>query len=162
IAPAPEAAAPKRLGADDFILFNQQLAHLTQAGLPVERGLRLIAADMQSGRLASAASAVASDLERGVPLRDAFDRHPNQFPSLYARLIDAGVQTGNLPGMLFSLGRHLELVNRVRFAIWSVFAYPLIALVALSLIILFVATRILPQMDGMYGDFHTRLPSLTL
>src|SRR5690349_2675712 len=40
------------LSRDDFLLFNQQLAHLTAAGLPVERGLRLIAADLRAGRLA--------------------------------------------------------------------------------------------------------------
>ena len=43
------AAKPSRRGraltSGDFVAFNQQLAKLTQAGLPVERGLRLIAAD---------------------------------------------------------------------------------------------------------------------
>src|SRR5215475_11757857 len=49
-----EQAAPRSraMGADEFVLFNQQLAHLTEAGLPVERGLRLIAIDLRSGRLA--------------------------------------------------------------------------------------------------------------
>src|SRR5205823_1068235 len=40
----PAAAAPgvRALRGDDFITFNQQLAHLTAAGLPMEQGLRRI------------------------------------------------------------------------------------------------------------------------
>jgi len=159
---APDQPTPKRLGTDDFILFNQQLAHLTQAGLPVERGLRLIAADLRSGRLANAANAVASDLERGLSLQDAFDRHSKQFPSLYAKLVDAGVKTGNLPGMLFAMGRHLELVKRVRFALWRVFAYPIVAMTALAAVAFFVATNVLPQFKAIYKDFGTTLPALTV
>src|SRR5262245_5074354 len=47
-APAPR---PRALRATDFAAFNQQLAHLAKAGLPLEHGLRLIAADLRSGRL---------------------------------------------------------------------------------------------------------------
>ncbi|MCL2645531.1 MAG: type II secretion system F family protein [Phycisphaerales bacterium] len=160
----PEQAAPRRLGVDDFVLFNQQLAHLTQAGLPVERGLRLIAADLRSGKLAAAANAVAADLERGLSLQEAFHQHANQFPDLYARLVDAGVKTGNLPGMLFAMGRHLELVKRVRFALWRVLTYPVMALVALAAVMLFVSMTVLPQLRDIYREFggdDARLPLVT-
>src|SRR5689334_16900644 len=54
LAPAETAAAaPTRpLKGEDFLTFNQQLAHLTSAGMPLEHGLRLIAQDMRSGRVA--------------------------------------------------------------------------------------------------------------
>src|SRR5436305_728989 len=64
-------AAPvrgKAIRGDAFLAFNQQLAQLTAAGLPVEQGLRLIAADVRSGRLARTIRQVAEELERGVPL----------------------------------------------------------------------------------------------
>src|SRR4051794_28201655 len=52
IAPLAQATPrPKALRGDDFFAFNQQLTHLTRAGLPVEHGLRLIAQDMRGGRL---------------------------------------------------------------------------------------------------------------
>src|SRR6266536_34403 len=55
----------KALGGEDFMAFNQQLAQLTAAGLPVERGLKLIAGDIRSGRLARTIQQVAEELERG-------------------------------------------------------------------------------------------------
>jgi type II secretory pathway component PulF len=52
IEPTRRPIRTKRLNGDDFLSFNQQLTHLTTAGLPVEHGLRLIAQDMRTGRCA--------------------------------------------------------------------------------------------------------------
>jgi len=45
-----EKAAPERLktavGRNEFLLFNQQLASITRAGIPLERGLRELAEDV--------------------------------------------------------------------------------------------------------------------
>src|SRR4051812_5003962 len=44
---APAGGRGRRaVRGDDFIAFNQQLAHLAAAGLPIESGLRLIAKDL--------------------------------------------------------------------------------------------------------------------
>ncbi len=48
----PADGKPSRrrgLASGDFLAFNQQLAQLTRAGLPIERGLRLIASDLKRG-----------------------------------------------------------------------------------------------------------------
>src|ERR1051325_9445380 len=90
--PATRPVRTRPLRTEDFLAFNQQLAHLTQAGLPVEQGLKLMAQDLHSGRLAETIRQVAGELEKGVPLGEAFDRHRGRFPSLYGRLIDAGVR----------------------------------------------------------------------
>src|SRR3954451_24245878 len=90
-----ERPRAKQLSGEDFAAFNQQLAHLSSAGLPIEQGLRLIAEDLRHGGLAQSVRHVSEELERGVPLGEAFKRHQQQFPPLYGTLIDAGVRTGN-------------------------------------------------------------------
>src|SRR5688500_8110711 len=78
IAPVPTPPRPKALRASDFLAFNEQLAHLAKAGLPLEHGLRLIAADLRSGRLSRTIELVAAELERGTPLPEAFEKHRAQ------------------------------------------------------------------------------------
>jgi type II secretory pathway component PulF len=160
------AAATGRLrqaaiGPDDFLLFNQQLAHMTAAGLPIEAGLRLIAADLSSGRLAKASREVAEDLERGMPLHDAFARHGGRFPPLYARLVEAGARANNLPAMLLNFGRHVDLKLRLRRSLWRTLSYPVAVVLALCGVMLFVSLTVLPQMAEIYRDFKTTLPTLT-
>lgn len=164
IDPEPAAGGAKRprsLGAEDFLLFNRQLAHLTKAGLPVERGLRLIAGDLKSGRLAAAARAVAADLEKGRSLPEAFAANSKRFPPLYGKLMEAGVRTGDLPSMLFSLGRHLELAARLRQMLWNTLAYPVSVLIGLTLVLCVVSIYILPMLHNIYGDLHVTLPLVT-
>ena len=163
VAAAEPASAKMRrtLGTEDFLLFNQQLAHLTAAGLPVEYGLRLIAADVQRGKMAAAANDVAADLERGLPLGEAFALHAHRFPALYSRIVEAGVQAGNLPGLLFNLGRHLELVARLRKNLWRILAYPCVVFTALLGVVLIMSVYVLPQFREIFKDFRTTLPMLT-
>ena len=161
IEPVRGAPRPKRLNGVDFLSFNQQLTHLTSAGLPIEHGLRLIAQDMRSGRLKATVQAVASELERGTALGEAFEKHRENFPPLYARLIAAGVAASNLPGMLLNLGRHMEMIYRLRATLWRVMAYPLMILITLGLMTAFITVALIPQFEVIYRDFGIKLPLIT-
>ena len=162
IAPAKHVPRPRALGASDFMAFNQQLAHLAKAGLPLEHGLRLIAADLRGGgRLARTVEMVAAELERGTPLGEAFEKHRGHFPALYGRLVAAGVQAGNLPGVLFNLGRHLELVQRLRESLWRALAYPFAILTGLGLVLMLIGRFVLPKFEEIYADFRIELPFIT-
>jgi len=133
-----------KLAADDFLAFNQQLAQLTAAGLPVERGLQMIAQEIRRGKLRRTIDAVTADLENGKTLPQAVDAHRGKFPPLYARLIDAGIRAGNLSAVLLNLGRHLTLVRRMQAAVWRALAYPAIVLLAFAAIFFFVMTHVVP------------------
>lgn len=159
----PAAPPPKArpLRGEDFAAFNQQLAQLAAAGLPIEQGLRLIAEDLGHGGLAQSIRQVAAELEQGVPLGEAFARHEKQFPSIYGTLVDAGVRTNNLSAVLFNLGRHIELINRLRAAVWRSAAYPLMVLISLLLVLLFLNRVVFPQFHEIFQSFKSDLPGIT-
>ncbi|MEX2388339.1 MAG: type II secretion system F family protein [Phycisphaeraceae bacterium] len=155
------AVRPRALRGAEFAAFNQQLAQLTEAGLPVERGLRLIARDMGNARLAGTIETVADELEKGASLPEAFDRHRDKFPPLYGRLIDAGVKSSQLPAVLLSLGQHLELIHRLHATLWRAAAYPIIVLLGIVAVMAFLGMAIVPGFREIFEDFDTRLPALT-
>jgi type II secretory pathway component PulF len=152
----PPRATP--LGAEDFLAFNQQLAHLTAGGLPVERGLRLIAGEMTHAGQKAAVLGVAKELEKGKPLGAAFAAHRNQFPPLYGRLIDAGVKANDLPAVLLNLGRHLTLVGRLRASLWRTATYPLSVATALLAVMAFIWLRVMPELEPLAEEFHNHVP----
>ena len=158
---APQSSAAKAVRGEEFIAFNEQLAQLAKAGLPLEQGLRLIASDIQGGRLKSTIEQLAAELEKGTPLHQAFEKFRDRFPPLYARLIRAGVRSGDLSGMLLGLGRHLELIQRLRTILWRTLSYPLFVLIATGLLISFLGIFVLPQYETIFKDFNMRLPGIT-
>jgi type II secretory pathway component PulF len=137
--------------AAEFLAFNQQLAQLTSRGLPIERSLRLMAGEIRSRRQARAIRQIADDLEAGKPLSQAFGDHRGGFPPLYGRLLDAGVRTNNLSAMLLNLGRHVELLQRLRGAMWRAASYPLMVLTALLLVLGFIWIYIIPRLLSLAG-----------
>ena len=152
---------PHPISSEQFMAFNQQLAQLTRAGLPVEQGLRLVAEDLGSSRLADATRQIADELARGQSLAECFEHRRSQFPPLYGRLLDAGVKTNNLPDMLFNLGRHLEMVRRLKASLWRAFSYPLAIFAAFTLLLIFLGLFVLPKMHVMFVDFKAELPLIT-
>ncbi len=156
-APPPGPSVKGVLRGETFAAFNRQLADLAAAGLPLERGLRLIAADLASPRLRAAVEAVADDLENGTPLPDAFANHAAHFPPLYGRVLEAGVKTGNLPGVLLALASHLQTTHELRQAIWRAVSYPLIVLAATAGVVMFLSIAIVPVMRSVLGESLTEV-----
>jgi len=162
-----EKAKPKKpqtaIGRNEFMLFNQQLASITKAGIPLERGLRELASDVGSKSMRKLIQAIADELESGVSIEQAFEKRQRHFPPLYGRILKAGVETGRLSEMLTSLNRHLEMANQTRRIVFEALSYPAVILVMASIVLtvvfLFVIPHFKPVLEEMVGG---RLPLLTV
>jgi len=162
-----EKAKPEKartaIGRNEFLLFNQQLASIAKAGIPLERGLRELAADVSSRSMRKLIEDVAGELEAGVSIEQAFEKREKAFPPLYSRILKAGVQTGRLSEMLTSLNRHIEMTNQTRRIIFEAVTYPAIILALGMVIITFVFLFIIPQFQVVLTEMvgPGRLPALT-
>ena len=158
-----KAEKPKTaIGRNEFVLFNQQLASITKAGIPLERGLRELAGDISSRSMRRLVNAIADELEAGVSIEQAFEKRQKHFPPLYGRILKAGVETGRLSEMLTSLNRHLEMATQTRRIIFEAMTYPAVILVLASMILTGVFLFIIPQFGSVLEEIHGgRLPGLT-
>ena len=162
-----EKAKPKKpktaIGRNEFLLFNQQLASITKAGIPLERGLRELAGDVSSKSMRKLIDAIAGELEAGVSIEQAFEKRQKHFLPLYGRILKAGVETGRLSEMLTSLNRHLEMANRTRRIIFEAMSYPAVILALGAVILTAVFLIIIPQFDPILREMSegAHLPPLT-
>jgi type IV pilus assembly protein PilC len=162
-----EKAKPEKpktaIGRNEFVLFNQQLASITKAGIPLERGLRELAGDIQSKSMRKLVNAIADELEAGVSIEQAFEKRQKHFPPLYGRILKAGVETGRLSEMLTSLNRHLEMATQTRRIIFEAMTYPAVILVLASIILTGVFMFIIPQFKAVLSEITEgkELPGLT-
>ena len=86
-----DKAAPERpktaIGRNEFMLFNQQLAALTKAGIPLEKGMRELANDAGSVSMRRLVNEIAGELESGKSIEEAFEGRRRHFPELYAHIL---------------------------------------------------------------------------
>jgi type II secretory pathway component PulF len=159
-----KAEKPKTaIGRNEFVLFNQQLASITKAGIPLERGLRELTHDLHSRPMRRLVDAIADDLEKGIGIEHAFEKRQKRFPPLYGRILKAGVETGRLSEMLTSLNRHLEMANQTRRIIFEAISYPVVILILAAVILTGVFTFIIPQFGAVLTEMTEgkSLPKLT-
>jgi type II secretory pathway component PulF len=149
------------IGRNEFILFNQQLASLTKAGLPLEKGLRELAADISSRSMRRLLNDIAEELEKGMPIEQVFEKRKKHFPPLYGRILKAGVETGRLSEMLISMNRHLEMAGQTRRIVIEAVSYPAVVLALAAVLVTGIFTLIIPNFREIYSDFDTNLPALT-
>ena len=151
-----EKARPQKpktaISRNEFLLFNQQLATITKAGIPLERGLRELSNDIASKSMRKLIDAIANDLEAGVSIEEAFEKRQKHFPPLYGRILKAGVETGRLSEMLTSLNRHLETSNQTRRIVFEAMAYPAVVLALAAVIITGVFLTIIPQFKDVLSE----------
>jgi type II secretory pathway component PulF len=154
---------PKTLVArTEFLLFNQQLASLTKAGIPLEKGLRELSKDVASKRMRKLIDSIVLDLEAGMSIERAFDKKKEHFPPLYGRILKAGVETGRLSEMLTSLNRHLEISNQTRRIVFEAMAYPAVVFILGSVIMTFALLFLIPQFKVVLGEMvQGQMPGLT-
>ena len=158
-APTPKTA----VGRNQFMLFNQQLASITKAGIPLEKGLRELATDVSSKSMRKLIDDIASELEAGVSIEQAFEKRQKAFPPLYGRILKAGVETGRLSEMLTSLNRHLEMANQTKRIIFEAVSYPAVVLALGAVVITGIFLFIIPQLGSILVEMieGARLPKLT-
>jgi type II secretory pathway component PulF len=132
------------LSSDDFAAFNDQLAQITAAGLPLEEGLRLVGQDLRRGPLAAVVRAISTDLDRGIPLDQSLASHRDAFPPTYAWVVQAGMRSGRLPQMLLGLGAHLTLTQKLRAALWRATAYPIAVFAMMLVVLTFIDRAVIP------------------
>ena len=163
-----DAAAPEKpatpIGREEFALFNQQLASLTEAHIPLEQGLRQLAKDAGSRTMQRLMEDIAADLETGMPIEEAVEKRKASFPPLYGRILKAGIETGRLGEMLTSLNRHLEIARRTRRIVFEALCYPTVVFLLAISVITFVILTVVPTFSQVLSDMssgHARLPVLT-
>lgn len=162
-----EKTKPERLktaiGRNEFLLFNQQLASIAKAGIPLEKGLREVSRDIGSRKMRNLVTDIASDLERGESIEKAFEKRQKHFPPLYGRILKAGVETGRLSQMLTNLNRHIEMTNQTRKIIFEAMTYPAVVFFIAAVVISFVYIMIIPQFTSILMEMTGgELPVLTL
>jgi len=117
---------------DELAFVNQQLAGMLRAGIPLEGALQRLCAEMQRGRMREEFEKLEADLAQGLPLADALNLR--KLPEFYSRMVQAGVKSNDLPGMLTLLADYYREVHAIWTRLKGLMVYPVIVL-GLSLVL---------------------------
>ena len=84
----------------EFLVFNQELATLLKAGMPLVQSLDLLKSRVTSPTFRTVLNDVHEQVRAGTALSDAFAVHGALFPRVYTASLLAGERSGNLDAVL--------------------------------------------------------------
>lgn len=151
----------RRLPLKLLLVFNQELAALLKAGLPLLQALNLMLERLRDPTFREVLTQVRDRVKSGEELSDAFAAFGHMFPPLYPATLKAGERTGELEQVIRRFIRYLRLVIEARKRVISALVYPAV-LVALSIGMLFVmAIFVVPRFTVFYDAMDLELPLIT-
>jgi general secretion pathway protein F len=142
----------------DVATFSHELAALLAAGLSVVDALRTLAANQATAASAAVLLDVVELVSQGLPLSDALDRHASGFPALLVATVRASEQTGDLPTALERYATHRQSLKALRDKVTGAAVYPLLLLVAGSLVVLFLLGVVVPRFAVLIESTRRELP----
>jgi len=147
------------LNAADTVLFLQQLATLTEAGMPLVEALASIAEGMGKRKARQAVREVRQSVLEGGSLAEAL--RVQQLDEVVCNMIAAGEETGQLEAVAARLAELLEHRQQLSNELLSATLYPAIILGFGVLVMLFLMTVVVPQMVAVFEHAGGELPGLT-
>jgi type IV pilus assembly protein PilC len=159
------AGAPggrSRVKANDFLLFNQQLAALLRAGIPILQAISMLRRRATSPRLRAVLEEVEEQIRGGSALSQAFAAQGATFPRIYTASILAGERSGALDDVLSRYVNYMRRSVGLRRKIRGALAYPMFLLFACLGMVIFLTTFVVPRMSDLFSGFGNNLPTVTV
>lgn len=145
----------------DKAVFSRQFSSLVSAGVPLVRGLGILADQQTNPKLKKALLAVSNDVQQGGSLSESMRAHPEVFDNLYVAMIQAGEVGGVLEEVLERLAKVLEDAAKLEQQIKSAMAYPIAVAVLAVAVFLGMVIFLIPIFAGIFDQLGGKLPFFT-
>ncbi len=151
----------RKISAREFLEFNQELATLLKAGMPLVQSLDLLRSGIADPLFRSVVDSVYERVKAGSSLSDAFEEHGGLFPRVYTASLMAGERSGSLEVVLRRYVAYTKLAGAVRRKTISALIYPAVLVTLAIFVVSVIVLKLVPAFSDFYGSFHAELPLMT-
>jgi type IV pilus assembly protein PilC len=150
-----------RISTREFLVFNQELATLLKAGMPLVQSLDILRQRVANPLLKSVVDDVYDRVRAGSSLSEAFEAQGNLFPGVYTASLLAGEKSGSLEQVIRRYVAYVKVISGVKRKTISALIYPCILLALSCVVVGIIVLRVVPEFGAFYNSFDRELPLST-
>src|ERR1700726_2406355 len=135
-----------------LMIFTRQLATLIDAGLPLLRGLSVLAKQERDPVLKNTIEKLADSVQGGSTFSESLAQYPLIFNDLYVNMVKAGEVGGVLELVLTRLAEFHEKAAKIKNKVAAAMVYPLIVMTMAIAIMGFLLVFIVPKFEAIFHD----------
>ena len=153
--------ARKKISSREFVIFNQELATLLKAGMPLVQSLDILRRRVTNPLFKTVLDDVHDRVRAGSSLSEAFEAHGSLFPGVYTASLLAGEKSGSLEQVIRRYVAYVKVVTSVRRKTISALVYPAILLVLSLVVVAIIVLKVVPEFGLFYAQLSEELPLST-
>jgi len=150
-----------RPGVREKSLFSNKMAALIDAGVPIVRGLEMMATQQKQALFKRALTDICVQVNQGTTLGSAMRRWPMVFDRLMVSMVEAGEAGGVLDETLRRLAKLQEDIAKLQNQIKGALGYPVAVLFIAIAVFLGMTIFIIPQFADIFKSLGAELPFFT-
>jgi len=145
----------------DVVIMSRQLSALFEAQVSALKGFTLMAENADNAMLRFALQTISQDIQGGISISEAMEKHPNAFSTFYVAMVRAGEESGKLTETFRYLADYLEreyeLISKTKNAL----IYPAFVVVTFIVVVVLMLTLVIPQLSSVLTETGQQLPIYT-
>jgi type IV pilus assembly protein PilC len=150
-----------RATRSDVALFIRRMADLSDAGLPLDRVLQVLAEQSEAQPLSDAAAKSLEQVREGMPVSDALAQHPKLFNTVVTETLRSGEMSGQFPQSATRLAELMEKDVTRRSLVTSALIYPGVLTAVAIAVVVFLLTFVVPRLSEVFDGLGGELPAPT-
>jgi type IV pilus assembly protein PilC len=151
----------RKVSTREFLVFNQELATLLKAGMPLVQSLNILRSAVPNPTFKAVLDDVHQRVQAGSSLSEAFETHGSMFPGVYTASLMAGEKSGSLDQVLRRFISYIKIISSVRRKVLSALMYPLVLMGLSVAVVMIIVVRVVPAFAEFYSGFNAELPLAT-
>lgn len=144
-----------------IVIMSRQLSALFEAQVSALKAFTLLASTSQNQTLKFALQSIAQDIQGGITISGAMEKHPQAFSNFYISMVRAGEESGKLTETFQYLAdyleRQFELMSKTRNAL----IYPAFVIVTFIVVMILMLTMVIPRLSVILIETGQTLPFYT-
>lgn len=150
-----------RVKRADVMIFTRQFATMLEAAIPLGDTLKALYRQTRNPVLRDAAFEISGDIDSGLSLSQALERHGGIFSEFYINLVKSAEVTGRVQESMQFLADYLEKENILMEKIKNAMIYPVFVVVLFIIVSGVLMGVVFPQIEPIFIEANVSLPLIT-
>jgi type IV pilus assembly protein PilC len=151
----------RKVKSRDLTIMTRQLSTMVSSGMSLLRSFYVLEDQTDSKLLGEVIAEIRRDIEAGISLSDALEKHPKVFSPLYVAMARTGEAAGILEDTLHRVADQLEKADSLRRQVRAAMAYPIMIGAFSMCVLLALVAFLIPVFEKVFKEFGGDLPAIT-
>lgn len=147
-----------KIDRKELINFCFHMEQMTGAGVPILESLADLRDSAENRRFREVMADLMENIEGGMQLSEAMERHPKIFDKTFSSLIRAGEQSGKIAYVFKSLSESLKWQDELAAQTKKIMMYPAFSGTVVLGVTAFLMIYLVPQLTGFIKNMGQELP----